>query len=181
MLWTFWVNGVGAGCCYWPFAKSWYQFGIIALDSGNSLIFEVTLQSTYVRSFRFDKFFACLGCVFCMQVNLQTGRPVCPDRMSFTLEGHEKHYVKLACGGVEVGWEWHVFHHYQSSRKGKLFGFHFDIGFCRPIPRNVNLKKEKTVCISFTFEGHGDHYVKRVMQWCRGWVRTGRFSSLSRR
>jgi hypothetical protein len=22
-------------------------------------------------------------------------------------------------------------------------------------------------------EGHGDHYVKRVMQWCRGWVRTG--------
>ncbi|EFX80709.1 hypothetical protein DAPPUDRAFT_243427 [Daphnia pulex] len=30
-------------------------------------------------------------------------------------------------------------------------------------------------------EGHGDHYVQRVMQWCRGWVRTGRFSSLSSR
>jgi hypothetical protein len=54
-------------------------------------------------------------------------------------------------------------------------------GFCRPIPSNVNLKKEKPVCISFIFEGHGNHYVKRVMQWCRGWVRTGRFSSLSRR
>ncbi len=52
-------------------------------------------------------------------------------------------------------------------------------GFCRPIPSNVNLKKERPVCISI--EGHGDHYVKRVMQWCRGWVRTGSFSSLSRR
>jgi hypothetical protein len=23
--------------------------------------------------------------------------------MSFSLEGHEKHYLKLACGGVELG------------------------------------------------------------------------------
>ncbi len=44
-----------------------------------------------------------IRCDFCMQVNLQAGRPVCPDRMSFSLEGQEKHYVKLACGGVEVG------------------------------------------------------------------------------
>ncbi|XP_046641502.1 uncharacterized protein LOC124326628 isoform X1 [Daphnia pulicaria] len=51
-------------------------------------------------------------------------------RMSFTLEGHEKHYVKLACSGVEVG----------------------------PIPSNVYLKKERPVCISI--EGHGDHYKK---------------------
>jgi hypothetical protein len=88
---------LGAGCRYWPFATSWYQFGIIALDSGeSSLIIEVTLQC----SFRFVSFFACLRCVFCMQV--QTGWPVRPDRMSFTLEGHEKHYVKLACGGEEV-------------------------------------------------------------------------------
>ncbi|EFX88048.1 hypothetical protein DAPPUDRAFT_234744 [Daphnia pulex] len=41
--------------------------------------------------------------------------------MSFSLEGHGKHYVKLACGGVEVG----------------------------PIPSNVYLiKKERPVCIS---------------------------------
>ncbi|EFX86882.1 hypothetical protein DAPPUDRAFT_235619 [Daphnia pulex] len=29
-----------------------------------------------------------------------------------------------------------------------------------PIPSNVNLQKERPVCMSFTFEGHGDHYVK---------------------
>ncbi|XP_046646148.1 uncharacterized protein LOC124336399 isoform X2 [Daphnia pulicaria] len=28
--------------------------------------------------------------------------------------------------------------------------------------------------MSFTLEGHGDHSVKQIMQWCRGWVRTGR-------
>jgi hypothetical protein len=66
-----------------------------------------------------------------------------------------------------------------NSRKVKLFGFHFDIGFCRPIPSNFILQKERPVCISI--EDHGDHYVKGVMQWCRGWVRTGRFASLSRR
>ncbi|EFX89592.1 hypothetical protein DAPPUDRAFT_310473 [Daphnia pulex] len=38
-----------------------------------------------------------------------------------------------------------------------------------PIPRNFNLQKERAVRLSFTFEGHGDHYIKRVMQWCRGW------------
>ncbi|EFX85852.1 hypothetical protein DAPPUDRAFT_313712 [Daphnia pulex] len=37
----------------------------------------------------------------------------------------------------------------------------------RPIPRNFNLQKERAVRLSFTFEGHGDHYIKRVMQWCR--------------
>ncbi|EFX86725.1 hypothetical protein DAPPUDRAFT_307911 [Daphnia pulex] len=36
-----------------------------------------------------------------------------------------------------------------------------------PIPRNFNLQKERAVRLSFTFEGHGDHYIKRVMQWCR--------------
>ncbi|EFX89255.1 hypothetical protein DAPPUDRAFT_232963 [Daphnia pulex] len=46
-----------------------------------------------------------------------------------------------------------------------------------PIPRNFNLQKERAVRLSFTFEGHGDHYIKRAMQWCRGWVRTGRVSS----
>jgi hypothetical protein len=54
-----------------------------------------------------------------------------------------------------------------------------DIGFCRPIPSNVILQKERPVCISI--EGHGDHYLKLFMQWCRGWVRTGRFASLSKR
>ncbi|EFX78286.1 hypothetical protein DAPPUDRAFT_246521 [Daphnia pulex] len=48
-----------------------------------------------------------------------------------------------------------------------------------PIPRNFNLQTERAVRLSFTFEGHGDHYIKRVMQWCRGWVRTGRVSSFS--
>ncbi|EFX84845.1 hypothetical protein DAPPUDRAFT_238258 [Daphnia pulex] len=42
----------------------------------------------------------------------------------------------------------------------------------RPNPSNVNLQNEMPVCMSFTLEGHGDLYVKRVMQWCRGWVRT---------
>ncbi|EFX85228.1 hypothetical protein DAPPUDRAFT_237696 [Daphnia pulex] len=41
----------------------------------------------------------------------------------------------------------------------------------RPIPSNFILQKERPVCISI--EGHGDHYVERVMQWCGGWVRTG--------
>ncbi|EFX85667.1 hypothetical protein DAPPUDRAFT_98614 [Daphnia pulex] len=67
------------------------------------------------------------GIVTHTRVNLQTGRPVCPDRMSFSLEGHEKHYVKLACDGVEVG----------------------------SIPSNVILQKERPVCMSI--EGHGDH------------------------
>ncbi len=60
----------------------------------------------------------------------------------------------------------------------KPFGIHFDIGFCRPIPSNANLKKERPVCIFFTLEGHGDHTVKRVMQRGRGWVRTGRFFTI---
>ncbi|EFX79878.1 hypothetical protein DAPPUDRAFT_319206 [Daphnia pulex] len=42
-----------------------------------------------------------------------------------------------------------------------------------PSPSNVNLQNERPVCMSFTFEGHGDHYLKIVIQWCRGWVRTG--------
>ncbi|EFX77727.1 hypothetical protein DAPPUDRAFT_247288 [Daphnia pulex] len=28
----------------------------------------------------------------------------------------------------------------------------------RPIPSNVNLQKERPVCIAFKLEGHGDHY-----------------------
>ncbi|EFX82268.1 hypothetical protein DAPPUDRAFT_241528 [Daphnia pulex] len=66
-----------------------------------------------------------------------------PVSMAFRIKGHEKHYVKLACGGLEVG----------------------------PIPQQRHLQKERLVCISI--EGHGDHFVKGVMQWCRGWVRTG--------
>ncbi|EFX82364.1 hypothetical protein DAPPUDRAFT_241408 [Daphnia pulex] len=46
-------------------------------------------------------------------------------------------------------------------------------------PQQSHLQKERPVCISI--EGHGDHFVKGVTQWCRGWVRTGRFASLSRR
>ncbi|EFX88129.1 hypothetical protein DAPPUDRAFT_234884 [Daphnia pulex] len=77
----------------------------------------------------------------------------------------------------------------------------------RPIPSNVNLQKERPVCMSFlrarrsrtrgllhpspatstcrrkgqqfalslTLEGHGDHYEKRVMQWCK---RLGRRAAL---
>ncbi|EFX85613.1 hypothetical protein DAPPUDRAFT_98703 [Daphnia pulex] len=86
-----------------------------------------------------------------LAVNIYRSASLSRQNMSFSLEGHKEHYyVKLACGGVEVG----------------------------PIPSNFILQKERPVCISI--EGHGDHYVKRVMQWCRGWVRTGRFSSLSR-
>jgi hypothetical protein len=44
-----------------------------------------------------------------------------------------------------------------NSRKVQPFDIHhFDIGFCRPIPSNANLKKERPVCISFMLEGHGD-------------------------
>jgi hypothetical protein len=39
----------------------------------------------------------------------------------------------------------------------------------------------QTVCMSFTLEGRGEHYVKLSMRWCRGWVRTGRAASLSSR
>ncbi|EFX68538.1 hypothetical protein DAPPUDRAFT_329996 [Daphnia pulex] len=40
----------------------------------------------------------------------------------------------------------------------------------KPIPSNVNLQKEKPVRMSFNLKGHGDHYGKRVIQWCRGWI-----------
>jgi hypothetical protein len=64
-----------------------------------------------------------------------------------------------------------VLHHYQAGTKAARLSHSviililvlFDFGFCRPIPSNVNLKKESPVCISFTFEGHGDHYLKRAM------------------
>ncbi|EFX60994.1 LOW QUALITY PROTEIN: hypothetical protein DAPPUDRAFT_274845 [Daphnia pulex] len=36
-----------------------------------------------------------------------------------------------------------------------------------PSPSNVKIQKERPVCMSLTLEGHGDHYVKRAMQWCR--------------
>ncbi|XP_046653966.1 uncharacterized protein LOC124344460 [Daphnia pulicaria] len=34
----------------------------------------------------------------------------------------------------------------------------------KPIPSNVNLQEERPVCISFTFEGHVDHYIKISMR-----------------
>ncbi|EFX88859.1 hypothetical protein DAPPUDRAFT_234197 [Daphnia pulex] len=44
--------------------------------------------------------------------------------------------------------------------------------WCRgwTIPRNFILQKERAVRLSFTFEGHGDHYIKRIMQ-CKLWRR----------
>ncbi len=108
-----------------------------------------------------------LRCDFCMQVNLQRGRPVCPDRMSFSLEGQEKHYVKLRLGENDTCFI--IIKAGKIAARVSYLVFILILVFCRPIPSNVNLKKEKPVCISFTFEGHGDHYVKRVMQWCRGW------------
>jgi hypothetical protein len=116
-----------------------------------------------------------------VKFNLQTGRPVC---MFFTLEGRGEYYVKLSMRWCR-GWVRmkRVPHHYQAgnSRKAQPFGIYFDIGFCRPIPSNANLKKKRPVCISFTLEGHGDHNVKRVMRRRRGWVRTTRVTSLSSR
>jgi hypothetical protein len=85
--------------------------------------------------------------------------------MSFTLQGHGDHYVKRVMQWCR-GW----------VRTGCVtypFGIHFDIGVSRPSPSNVNLQNERPVCMSFTFEGHGDNYLKIVIQWCRGWVRTG--------
>jgi hypothetical protein len=66
-----------------------------------------------------------------------------------------------------------VLHHYQAGTKAArlshlphlviiLILVLFDFGFCRPIPSNVNLKKESPVCISFTFEGHGDHSLRKT-------------------
>ncbi|EFX80416.1 hypothetical protein DAPPUDRAFT_318602 [Daphnia pulex] len=111
-----------------------------------------------------------------LEFNLQTGRPVC---MSFTLEGHGDHSVKLSCGGVEVGnvnlqKERPVCMSFILEGQGDHYlkrAMQWGRGWTHP------LQKEKIV--SFTFEGHGDHYVKCVM-WCRGWVRTGRIASLSR-
>ena len=37
-----------------------------------------------------------------------------------------------------------------------------------------NMQTGRPVCMSFTLEGRGEHYVKLSMRWCRGWVRTGR-------
>ncbi|EFX69929.1 hypothetical protein DAPPUDRAFT_328638 [Daphnia pulex] len=42
-------------------------------------------------------------------------------------------------------------------------------------------ERKRPVSMTLTLEGHGDHYVKRVMQWCRGWVRMTRVASLSKR
>ncbi|EFX85826.1 hypothetical protein DAPPUDRAFT_237386 [Daphnia pulex] len=39
--------------------------------------------------------------------------------------------------------------------------------FLQTHPQQRHLQKEMPVCISI--EGHGDHYIKRVMQRCRGW------------
>ncbi|EFX84006.1 hypothetical protein DAPPUDRAFT_239223 [Daphnia pulex] len=38
-------------------------------------------------------------------------------------------------------------------------------GNITPNPSNVNLKKERPVCISFIFEGHGDHYFAIIINY----------------
>jgi hypothetical protein len=86
--------------------------------------------------------------------------------MSFTLEGRGEYYVKLSMRWCR---DWVRMKRVASlssrynSRKVQPFGIHFDVGFCRPIPSNVNLKKERPFFIFFTLEGHGDLKVKRVM------------------
>jgi hypothetical protein len=100
--------------------------------------------------------------------------------MSFTLESRGENYVKLSMrwcrGWVRIGRDASLSSRY-NSRKAQPFGIHFDFGYCRPIPRNVNLKKERPVCIFFTLEGHVKHVIRRG----RGWVRTTRVASLSSR
>ncbi|EFX71496.1 hypothetical protein DAPPUDRAFT_111700 [Daphnia pulex] len=39
-----------------------------------------------------------------------------------------------------------------------------------PSPATSTCRRKRPVCMSFTFEGHGDHYVKLSMLWCRGWT-----------
>jgi hypothetical protein len=76
-----------------------------------------------------------------VEFNLQTGRPVC---MSFTLEGRGENYVKLSMrwcrGWVRTGRVASLSSRYK-NHKAQPFGIHFYFGYCRPIPRNVNLKK----------------------------------------
>ncbi|XP_046641504.1 uncharacterized protein LOC124326628 isoform X2 [Daphnia pulicaria] len=62
--------------------------------------------------------------------------------------GHEKHYVKLACSGVET-------HPQQRLPKEGKASLHFNRRSWRSLQ-------------------------KGVIQWSRGWVRTGRVASLSR-
>jgi hypothetical protein len=85
--------------------------------------------------------------------------------MSFTLEGRGEHYVKLSMrwcrGWVRTGRAAFIIKQVQKPLSSAV-GIHFDFGFCRPIPSNVNLKKERPVCISFTFEGHGDHSLRKT-------------------
>jgi hypothetical protein len=52
----------------------------------------------------------------------------------------------------------------QKPSKAQPFGIHFDFAYCRPIPRNVNLKKERPVYIFFTLEGRN----KNVNVSCDG-------------
>jgi hypothetical protein len=61
--------------------------------------------------------------------------------MSFTLEGRGEYYVKLSMrwcrDWVRMKRVASLSSRYNSS-KTQPFGIHFDIGFCRPIPSNVN-------------------------------------------
>jgi hypothetical protein len=94
-------------------------------------------------------------------------------KASWTLEGHGDHYVERTMQWCR-GW----------ARTTRV---HFDLVFILilvvvdvdPSPSNFKMQKERPVCMYFIIEGHGDHYVKRVMQWCKGWVRTGRVTSSS--
>ncbi|EFX88378.1 LOW QUALITY PROTEIN: hypothetical protein DAPPUDRAFT_234519 [Daphnia pulex] len=71
------------------------------------------------------------------RVNLQTGRPVCPDRMSFSLEGHEKHYT----------------HPQQRLPKEGKASLHFNRRSWRSL---ITSRKN----LMFTLGGHKKHFVK---------------------
>jgi hypothetical protein len=51
--------------------------------------------------------------------------------------------------------------------------------FVDPSPATSTYRKKNASF--YGLEARGDHYAKRVMQWCRGWVRTTRVASLSKR
>jgi hypothetical protein len=117
--------------------------GIIALDSGeSSLILEVTLQSTYVRRFRFVTFFAYFRLVFfaCKSTCKQVGQFVLTNawRSRETLRKTGMWWFRGWVRTTRVS----TLSSRYNNRKGKLFGIHFDIGFCRPIPSNVTCRRK---------------------------------------
>ncbi|EFX76440.1 hypothetical protein DAPPUDRAFT_322339 [Daphnia pulex] len=142
--------------------------------------------------FEFNRFCRSIGLIHCYNVtalpvlwlyytctttNLQAVFQNHPKPRNFYLQGYKTFLKSL---GAIVNFNWYKTHSNPQQRqpaKGKARKTcQKEVG---PIPRNFNLQKERAVRLSFTFEGHGDHYIKRVMQWCRGWVRTGRVSSFS--